>query len=588
MEIYLDEKIGDPKLFTGRQSELNSLLDWIILAKKRIARSEAMLSRRKTGKTAIMHRLYNILFHQNDGVIPFYYEIKESPQWILEFSLDFFLTFAYQYIGYRSRKKRYINTFMKSFDNALEIAKKEGCQTIIEPIKFVHNQYKEKQEIAIWETVRELPREIGWLDGEPVIQMIDEFQYLNRFIYRDQMCTNPYPDFAGTYFHTAEYKTAPLLISGSWVGWLMQDLTKMLPSRFRYDFVLDNMPENEAIETIFKYSDILDFPITNEIAQLMLELTQGNPCYISSLFFTTYTHKDFTTEEGFLKTLEYEVLRGGIKARWMEYLSYAFNEINGYDRGLSKKIVLYLCKNKEREVSRAEIKKSLQLDISDNDLEKRIKTLILCDIVKQGRSQYYYQGISDHLFDRVFKGHYSDEIELFDPKEITNEYKVLFKHWKDKFHVICGKYGSLKGRFAEYMVTNHLKYRAYENNEVFCSMMHNFPDDFEFVHYQSVWKYIASPVLKNSFEIDVFAEALEDQYSLIGEVKNRLSPFSVREATEFVLKAKQLIQLENIEKHLLFVYSIKGFTKDTLQFFKDNNIAWCDDERWLDNFIEQK
>jgi len=25
-----------------------------------------MLSRRKTGKTVFMHRLYNILFHQND------------------------------------------------------------------------------------------------------------------------------------------------------------------------------------------------------------------------------------------------------------------------------------------------------------------------------------------------------------------------------------------------------------------------------------------------------------------------------------------------------------------------------------------
>jgi len=43
-----------------------------------------------------------------------------------------------------------------------------------------------------------------------------------------------------------------------------------------YDFILENMPEHEAIETIFKYSDLLELPITNEIAQLMLELTEGN------------------------------------------------------------------------------------------------------------------------------------------------------------------------------------------------------------------------------------------------------------------------------------------------------------------------
>jgi hypothetical protein len=48
---------------------------------------------------------------------------------------------------------------------------------------------------------------------------------------------------------------------------------------------------------------------------------------------------------------------------------------------------------------------------------------------------------------------------------------------------------------------------------------------------------------------------MDDQYSLIGEVKNRLSPFSVSEAHEFVEKANQLIQLENVKKHVLFVYS---------------------------------
>ena len=151
-------------------------------------------------------------------------------------------------------------------------------------------------------------------------------------------------------------------------------------------------------------------------------------------------------------------------------------EINIY-KDISKKIVLYLCKNKDREVSRSEIKKKLKLDISDHELEKRMQALVLSDIVNQGRSQFYYRGIRDHLFDSVFKGHYSDEIDQFDPKEITHEYKALFKLWKEKFHIICGKYGSLKGRFAEYMVTNHLKYRAFEDNDFFLSIMNNLPDD---------------------------------------------------------------------------------------------------------------
>jgi hypothetical protein len=585
MKIYLKEKIGNPDLFSGRNQELKDLLKWADLAKKELAISETMLSRRRTGKTAILHRFYNILFHQNSGVIPFYYEIKEVNQWVVSFSVDFFFSFMCQYIAYKTRNAAYIYATVFDFDMLIDIAENENLKFLIPYINSVKKCVDKNLEEQIWDVVRDMPRIIAMFQQEIIIQMIDEFQYLSRFIYRDKACTNHYYEFAGSYFHTAEYKTAPLLITSSWIGWLMQDLTKMLPGRFRYDFVLENMSENEAIETIFKYSDLLELPITNEIAQLMLELTEGNPCYISALFYSKFPHKDFTTEESFLETIEFEVLRGGIKGRWMEYLSYAFPEVNGYEPGMSKKIVLYLCKNKEREVSRAEIKNELQLNISDNDLEKSMQALLLSDIVNQGRSLFYYHGIRDHLFDRVFIGNYSDEIDAFDPKEITNEYKALFKHWKEKFHVICGKYGSLKGRFAEYMITNHLKYRACDNNDVFCSMMNNLPHDFKFVHYQSVWKYTASPVLKKSFEMDVFARALEDQYSLIGEVKNRLSAFSATEATEFISKANQLIQLENVGKHLLFVYSIKGFTQDALALFKEKQIAWCDDERWLDNVI---
>ncbi len=38
------------------------------------------------GKTALMQRLFNITFHKNPGVIPFYYEIKEGEEWVMSFA----------------------------------------------------------------------------------------------------------------------------------------------------------------------------------------------------------------------------------------------------------------------------------------------------------------------------------------------------------------------------------------------------------------------------------------------------------------------------------------------------------------------
>lgn len=53
-------------------------------------------------------RLYNLIFEQNDGVIPFYYEVREWKRWAVEFCKEFFLTFIYQYIAYKTRKPEYI------------------------------------------------------------------------------------------------------------------------------------------------------------------------------------------------------------------------------------------------------------------------------------------------------------------------------------------------------------------------------------------------------------------------------------------------------------------------------------------------
>jgi len=58
MQIYLKEKIGNPELFSGRKKELDFFLKWIDNIKREISPSTALLSRRKTGKTSLLQRLY--------------------------------------------------------------------------------------------------------------------------------------------------------------------------------------------------------------------------------------------------------------------------------------------------------------------------------------------------------------------------------------------------------------------------------------------------------------------------------------------------------------------------------------------------
>ncbi|MCP5050491.1 MAG: hypothetical protein GY940_25225, partial [bacterium] len=292
------------------------------------------------------------------------------------------------------------------------------------------------------------------------------------------------------YLSTAESKIAPLLVSGSWVGWLMNELDTMLPTRFRYEY-LENMPEDEAVEMVYKYSRFFDVPITEEAAYLIFKQAQGSPFYISSIIRSRYRDKDLTTVNGLTDTLEFETLdrRGNIKATWMEYVSSAFKKVNGKN---AKKIVLYLCQHRDREVTRGELLEKLQLGLDDAELEEKLEALVKGDIISQGPTYFDYRGVQDNIFDKVFRGVYEKEIREFDVRVIKKEYSEELEKLKKQYNSLLGKYNYRQGYFAEYVILDQLKLHSRENNDLLKSITRYLPKDFDFCDYSRVWRYDSS------------------------------------------------------------------------------------------------
>jgi len=585
MDYALEERIGNPDLFTGRKEELAYFLKWINDIKERKSQSTAMLARRKMGKTALMERLFNITFYKNDGIIPFYYEIKEVKMWIGDFCIDFFLTFIYQYIAYKTRDTYYLRPEEKNnFEKVKAVAVKEGLDYLTGIIASVEYSVRHDHVDILWGTVREAPMTIAYRQKEFIVQMIDEFQFLNAMIYWDKgKSSDKLADtLAGGYLSSAESKIAPLLVSGSWVGWLMNELNTMLPSRFRYEY-LENMPEDEAVELVYKFSRYFDVPVTEETAYLMIEIAEGSPFYLSSIIRSRYRHRDLTTVKGLTGTLEFETLddRGIIKSTWMEYISSAFKKVNGKN---AKKIVLYLCQHRDREVTRGELLKKLQLDMDDAELEEKLDALVKADIIKQGASKFRYRGVSDNIFDKVFRGVYEEEIRDFDVGVIKKEYREAFEKLKKQYHHLQSKYNCQQGYFAEYLILDQLKYRARKNNEFLKSITRYLPGNFNFCDYSRVWRYDSSPEYAKSFSVDIFARAQSPgDYSIIGEVKNReLKKFSKDEVAHFLVKFEEIKKMENLERAIGFIFSRCGFTPDAENYCREKGIACSEDERWVE------
>jgi hypothetical protein len=583
MDYALKERIGNPDLFTGRKQELAYFLKWINDIKQEKSQSTALMARRKMGKSALMERLFNITFFKNNGVVPFYYEIKENKMWVGDFCQDFFLTFIYQYIAFKSRKTEYLKPEDTSdFEKAVVIAKKEGLDYLRGIIESAAYAAAHEKIDILWNIVREAPQTIAFRQEEFILQMIDEFQFLNAMIYRDRGMNILADDLAGGYYSTAESKIAPLLVSGSWVGWLMDLLKMMLPARFKYKS-LKNMPENEAVEMIYKYSGFFEVPVTEETAYLISGLFEGSPFYINSIIRSEYEDKDLASLDGLARTLEFETLddHGVVKATWMEYVKKAFMKIN--DRN-AKRIVIYLFKHKGRELTRKELLDDLKLDMTDEELELKMEALVKADIIVQGQSNYDYRCVRDNIFDKVFRGVYQKEIEHFDVRDIKKEYEESLGKLRKQYRQLQGQYNYLRGYNAEYLILDRLKLHARENNELLKSITRYLPGDFDFCNYTRVWRYDSSPEYARRFSVDIFARAESpSDYSIIGEVKCRdTRKFSKEEAVEFEGKFAAVKKLENIDRAVGFIFSRSGFTQEAEDYCREKGIACSEDERWLE------
>jgi len=103
IEFAIKERAGQANYFIGRIEELEFLYNWADNIKNEISRSIAFLGRRKIGKSLILERLYNIIYSENKGLIPFYYEFYEGSRTAKKFFEDFICRFYLQVAGYYTR-----------------------------------------------------------------------------------------------------------------------------------------------------------------------------------------------------------------------------------------------------------------------------------------------------------------------------------------------------------------------------------------------------------------------------------------------------------------------------------------------------
>jgi hypothetical protein len=331
--LAIKERVGNPKNFIGRVEELTYLYTWAQNIKRQLSRSIAFLGRRKIGKSLMLERLYNILYSEHKGLIPFYYEFTEGERSGKEFYHDFTTRFYMQVIGYYTRETHWIRRAVDRKTHPDMMVLKQEVEQIDFPYKAqllyefddslrMLNTDKPPYEYVI--SAVAAPNGFATTVGveDRVVQLIDEFQYLNMYI---DAGVEAKPCKA--YMSTAESKVAPLLITGSLMGVVSEELMLYLPHRFG-EMTVPKMKAAESREMTLNYGTLFEHDITPEIAEYIVSVTNHVPGRIVELLSPKIGKPMIRTINDVDRALAYEVDDGTIKHDWDEYLVLAMNAVN--------------------------------------------------------------------------------------------------------------------------------------------------------------------------------------------------------------------------------------------------------------------
>ncbi|MCP4106266.1 MAG: hypothetical protein GY749_12120 [Desulfobacteraceae bacterium] len=601
MTYAVKERIGEPSLFCGRKMEMELLLNWAENIPREISKSRALLGRRKSGKTALMQRIFNILWNMHGRVIPFYIEIQQTDRWLLDFADDYFRTFLSQYLSFLTRTRLNPDNTPWDMDELERMAENIGNENILKGIRSFQMYYEAERVDNTMTHAFGAPVRFAGHDNVFFLVMIDEIQYMTEHIFWDKEHKVKASSLPGAYHGLVEIKTAPMLVSGSYVGWMTQMMQELfVGGRLKQTPISSELIAEDGMEVVYRYAEYYRQPVADEAAYVINMLTRSDPFYIAALFRSDWPDRDFTTVEGAVRTLAHEIRnrKGEIFGTWSEYINSTISKVN--DRH-SKKILLFLSKERHKECTRDEIREHLKNELDDRELERRLGTLERGDLIAKGTSNFHYKGIPDDILDMIFRELYQVEIDQIRP-DIESDLAARVRKLEKREKSLKGALNELKGRMLEFIVFRELNRYRKEGKKLknLEQRLRPLPENVNagnmkktlsaacIASFGSVWMnyYIQTPGTA-AHEIDVLAETEDGETcgTLVFEMKNREDLPSLADAKLFAGNICMLReQIKQKRKKISFVcpvyLSAEGFEPDTEAWLHEHGIFTADMETW--------
>ncbi len=567
MQYSLEEKIGHPDLFVGREKEFRNFGQWIANIPRKLSKSRVILARRKSGKTAFVQRIFNQLWSENGQVIPFYYSVGESNVWYPHFAMNYYRVFASQYISFLERDE-YLIMNPLSLEKIREYGLTKSIQLLVDDVDLLQREMGRGHD-AMWETAYSAPHRFGSTYDLRFLVIIDEFQYLTEYVYPDQYYqTRPIESLPGSFHFHVESKVAPMLVTGSYISWIIKISGKYLEagrlSRWRMS---PSLPPDEGLQAVYKYAELYNQPITNETAVLLNQLCMSDPFFISCVVQSYFEEKDLATAEGVINTVNYEITdyESEMVGTWAEYIRMTLPKINDVH---SKHILLHLSKYNDREWTPKELKEALQLEMSVEKIHEKLQLMVDADLIDQGQSDIRYRGLQDGTLYLILRHRFEEEITSFAPDLRVGFRQEVEALRRDKQR-LQGMLNNLSGKMAEYQLA--VKFRS-EKRFALSDYFSGVQDRSRLNMVDVRMRVLLQRTDGKPMELDLVAESSDGRVVLV-EVKKWQTPVGATVVADFQEKVA-VYAAQHLDKIILPAFlSLGGFTAEARELCAAHGIG---------------
>ncbi len=572
MEYPLKEKIGNPDLLVGREKEFKNFGLWLANIPGELSKSRVILARRKSGKTAFVQRIFNQLWNEHGAVIPFYYYAYENKQWYPIFAIDYYRTFASQYISFLERDARLVRELL-TLDEIKAYGQSHNIDTLVRDVDLLQQEMGHGHDL-MWKTAYEAPHRFASVYDQRFLVIIDEFQYLSKFIYRDEYCQGqPDDTIPGSYHHIVESKVAPMLVTGSYISWLLEIASKYLEAgRLKQFYMTPYLTEEEGLEAVYTYAEIYREPITNETAVLINQLCMADPFFISCIIQSGYDGRDLTTEHGVINTVNYEITyrKSEMSMTWGEYIELTLQKIN--DRH-AKNMLLHLSKYNDRCWTPRQLKEALSLDMEVSEIKKRLHLLVEADVIEWGSSDVDFQGLHDGTLNLILRNRFEKEISTFEiMTDLREDFQAQIDALKKDKNKLRGMLNNLVGKFAEYqLATKFRSLKRFALSDHFEGVTDSTELNIMDVRLRVVWQRADG----KSHEFDVVARSSCGRVVVV-EVRKTQNKMDIQQVTDFHDKITAYREQFPEQVVLAAFLSLGGFTAEARSFCQAHGIGMAE------------